>query len=116
MMRFTFADGRWLELGFPTVGDQIAIVDFDFAKARAIDRVRFYMGILAKRVAATSWAGPLDELTATELTLVIREWLSAAQEVAVPKMSGSSSDTPPLDQRSPARTERRRRPPAGRGS
>ncbi len=111
----TLSDGRTMELHLSTVGDQIDIVDFDYKKVGRLDRLKFYLDLLGKRLIEKSWDGDLRDLTPQQLVTVFQQWLRAVEDDAVPPASGSSSATPRREQRSRPRTASARRS-SGRAS
>lgn len=105
----TLNDGRTMELHLSTVGDQIDIVESDDKNVTRIERLKFYLELIGRRLVSKSWEGELHELTPTQLTEAVRQWLTATEDDAVPPGSGGSSATPRRGPSSRRRTAKGRR-------
>lgn len=111
-VRVELPDGRWLRFQIASVNDQLAVIDLPESKTEetAIANTRFARDLLTERHVENSWGGePMAGVALDELMWLLNRWLEATEEEAVPKATGSDSETQPAQQRSANRRQRRSR-------
>ncbi len=100
MARIDLPDGRWVNLRPMWLSEKVAIVAYEEEtegkQTSYLERMTAYAALLRPGITETSWGGDIADMPETTMLNIMARWQTISEDDALPPVTGTSSETPPL--------------------